>query len=164
MADREHIRRARLEDVSRIYSVIRENPDEVLPRSYQDIFTHFDRFYVYDDGEIRGVISWQALPVIDPDRPDLCLEIISFSVADKDKKKGIGRLLLEHMLEFLEELSPHRVIVLTFYPEFFRKFGFKETSKENLYQKIFVGCLNCTKHRSPLTCPELAMEYVYSRG
>jgi len=57
-------------------------------------------------------------------------------------------------------LNPHRVIVLTFYPDFFRKHGFSETSKENLYQKIYQGCLNCTKYRSPLTCPEVAMEMV----
>ncbi|HUT52253.1 MAG TPA: GNAT family N-acetyltransferase [bacterium] len=160
MADSKHIREARFGDVASIYEVIRENPEEVLPRPYQDIFTHFDRFLVYDDGGVKGVISWQVLPLIDPERPDRCLEVISFSVRKQDHKKGIGAQLLTAMIEKLKKMSPDRVIVLTFYPEFFKKFGFRETSKENLYQKIYVGCLHCTKYTSPLTCPEKAMEYL----
>ena len=154
------IRQATLGDVPEIYDVIRENPEEVLPRSYQDIYTHFDRFYVYDKDGIKGVISWAVLPVMNPDSPDKCLEIISFSVRKDFRKKGVGRALLEHMLGLLQGMDPDRVIVLTFYPEFFKKFNFREVSKESLYQKILVGCLHCTKHRSPLTCPESAMEYV----
>lgn len=159
MADSAYIRQADFDDVGAIYDVIKENPDEVLPRSYQDIFTHFDRFFVYDDGEIRGVVSWAVLPMINPDNPDRCLEVISFSVRKKDQGKGIGSVLLRHILQVVTDKRPNRVIVLTFYPEFFKKFGFTETSKENLYQKIHVGCLQCTKHKSPLTCPEVAMEY-----
>jgi len=155
-----NIRPARFSDAARIYGVIRENPDEVLPRSYQDIFTHFDRFYLYDDGEIRGVVSWQVLPVIDTKAPELCLEVISLSVRKADQGRGIGGALLKHVLGILEKMEPDRVIVLTFYPRFFEKFGFKQTSKDKLYQKIYVGCLHCTRYESPLSCPEVAMEYV----
>ncbi len=160
MADPSKVRLARLDDVHAIYETIKENPTEVLPRSFQDIWMHFDRFHVYDDGGIKGVISWQALPLVNPDHPDRCLEIISFSVKDAEKKKGIGAALLKHMLELLSLYEPDRLVVLTFYPEYFKNFGFKETSKEKLYQKILVGCLNCTKYKSPLTCPEVAMEYI----
>jgi N-acetylglutamate synthase-like GNAT family acetyltransferase len=160
MADAKHIRAAGFGDVASIYEVIRENPEEVLPRSYQDLFMHFDRFLVYDQGGVKGVISWQVLPLINPDQPDRCLEIISFSVRKKDHKQGIGALLLTAMLDKLTQMSPDRIIVLTFYPAFFKKFGFRETSKEMLYQKIYVGCLHCTKYTSPLTCPETAMEYM----
>jgi len=163
MADPKYIRQGRFDDTGAIYEVIRENPEEVLPRSYQDIFTHFERFSLYDDGEVRGVVSWQVLPVINPDNPDRCLEVISFSVRQADQSKGIGALLLKNVLATLKSFSPDRVIVLTFHPEFFARFGFTETSKEQLYQKIHVGCLNCTKHRSPLTCPEVAMELVMDK-
>jgi len=158
MADKRHIRQARFDDTGAIYEVIRENPDEVLPRSYQDIFMHFDRFYLYDDGEVRGVISWQVLPAINAEQSDRCIEVISFSVRRADQGRGIGAVLLQHMTGLLTAMKPDRLIVLTFYPEFFRRFGFVETSKEKLYQKIYFGCLHCTKHRSPLTCPEAAME------
>lgn len=163
MAAPTHIRQARLDDVAAIYEVIREHPEEVLPRSFHDITTHFDRFYVYDDGEIRGVISWQVLPVLDLEKPDRCLEVISFSVRRKDQGKGIGAELIKFMVSNLKGLNPDRIIVLTFYPEFFGKFGFVETSKQKLYQKIYVGCLHCTKYSSPLTCPEVAMEMVVGK-
>lgn len=158
MADQAHIRRAHINDISDIYEVIRENPTEVLPRSYQDILRNFDRFHVYDDGGILGVISFQVMPVFDIDNPDFAVEIVSFSVRRASQGKGIGNALLRHMINLVGGMEPHRIIVLTFYPEFFRKYGFTETSKENLYQKIYQGCMNCTKYRSPLTCPEVAME------
>jgi amino-acid N-acetyltransferase len=158
MADKNCIRRASIDDVSDIYETIRDNPEEVLPRSYQNILAHFDRFYVYDDGAVRGVTSWQLMPVFDLDNPDLCMEIISLSVRSGSKGQGIGRLLVEKMIGVIEEMRPHRIIVLTYYPEFFQKFGFTVTSKDKLYQKIYQVCINCTKHKSPLTCPEVAME------
>ena len=158
MAESAFIRRASLDDVNDIYETIRENPEEVLPRSYQNILAHFDRFYVYDDGQVKGVASWQLMPVFDIENPDICMEIISLSVKNKFKGQGIGRLLVEKMIGVIEEMRPHRIIVLTYYPDFFKKFGFTVTSKEKLYQKIYQVCLNCTKYKSPLTCPEVAME------
>jgi len=158
MTDNNNIRQAQIKDVDAIYEIVRENPEEVLPRAYQDILAHFDRFYVYDDGEIRGVVSWQMMPVIDLDEPDFCIELVSLSVTEAYMAKGIGRRLVEKMISVIEKMQPHRIIVLTYYPEFFSKFGFVETSKEKLYQKIYQVCINCTKHKSPLTCPEVAME------
>ncbi|MCX7678173.1 MAG: GNAT family N-acetyltransferase [Spirochaetes bacterium] len=160
MADAKYIRRAHISDIGEIYEVIRENPTEVLPRSYQDILRNFDRFVVYDDGSIKGVISYQVMPVFDIENPDFAVEIVSLSVRRAEHGKGIGRVLLLSMIDIIKAMDPHRIIVLTFYPDFFAKFGFVETSKEKLYQKIYQGCLNCTKYRSPLTCPEVAMELV----
>jgi N-acetylglutamate synthase-like GNAT family acetyltransferase len=158
MTKENNIRQAKIDDVNHIYEIIRENPEEVLPRPYQNILAHFDRFYVYDDGEVSGVVSWQMMPVIDLEEPDFCVEIISLSVSGNYMGKGIGRALVERMITEIRRINPHRIIVLTYYPDFFEKFGFIETSKKELYQKIYQGCLNCTKHKSPLTCPEVAME------
>ncbi len=158
MAGAKYIRRADFNDISVIYDIIKENQEEVLPRSIPDILGMFDRFYLYDDGEVRGAISWQVLPVMDLMEPDFCLEVISFSVRRKDQGKGIGTVLLNHVLEILKDFNPDRIIVLTFHSAFFEKFGFIKTSKEFLYPKIYLGCINCTKYKSPLTCPEVAME------
>ena len=72
MTQSSFIRRASLDDVNDIYETIRDNPEEVLPRSYQNILAHFDRFYVYDDGRVKGVASWQLMPVFDIENPDIC--------------------------------------------------------------------------------------------
>ena len=159
MAIKGKVRRARFQDVGTIYEVIRENPDEVLPRSFQNLSQNFDRFFVYERSrKVLGVISWQPMPVVNLSKPDWAMEVMSFSVRRKFQGQGIGRALLNRVLKEIEKYDPDRIIVLTFYPEYFRNFGFRKTSKEKLYAKIYTGCLHCTKYESPLTCPEVAME------
>jgi len=151
------LRPARMDDIQQIYRVIRENPKEVLPRSYPDLLQNFDRFLVYEEkGKIKGVIAWQVLPSLEPDT-DRTIEIVSFSVRKRNQGKGIGALLLTKLVEELEGYGPDRIVVLTFYPRFFRQFGFRKMSKRKLYSKIYLGCIKCTKYLSPLTCPETAM-------
>jgi len=151
------VRPARMDDIPQIYQVIRENPRQVLPRSYPDLLQNFDRFLVYEEkGRIKGVISWQVLPNPEPNL-DRTLEVVSFSVRRRSQGRGIGRLLLSKMLKKLEKYRPAKILVLTFYPRFFRKFGFRKRSKKKLYSKIYIGCIKCTKYLSPLTCPEVAM-------
>ena len=97
------------------------------------------------------------------DGKEFSVEIISFCVHKGDQAKGIGGLLLQHALKVLAAYGPDRIIVLTFFPEFFAKYGFVETSKKTLYQKIYQGCIQCTKYKSPLLCPEVAMEHVLKK-
>ena len=54
-------------------------------------------------------------------------------------------------------IQPEQIIVLTFTPDFFRKFGFVEISKVTIMHKLYSGCINCAKYDSPFTCPEVAM-------
>jgi len=84
-------------------------------------------------------------------------------VRPETQRQGIGRALLKRLLRELTAFRPDRILVLTFYPEYFARFGFRETSKAKLYPKIYLGCIECTKYRSPLTCPEVAMEIRLSR-
>ena len=47
--------------------------------------------------------------------------------------------------------------MLTFAPEFFGAMGFHEIPKTQIMHKLYTGCVNCTKHTDPFTCPEIAM-------
>jgi len=47
--------------------------------------------------------------------------------------------------------------VLTLTPEFFATLGFREIPKTRIMHKLYTGCINCTKHTDPFTCPERAM-------
>jgi amino-acid N-acetyltransferase len=153
------IRRAGFADIEAIYEIIRENLKELIPRSYPDLLQNFDRFLVYErEGRLWGVISWRVLPILNLKRPDRALEVISFSVRPEAQEQGIGSALLRRQLRELGAYRPDRILVLTFYPDYFARFGFRETSKARLYPKIYLGCIECTKYRSPLTCPEVAME------
>jgi amino-acid N-acetyltransferase len=47
-----------------------------------------------------------------------------------------------------------RVFVLTYAPDFFRRFGFEMYPKEKLPHKIWADCLNCPKFPD---CDEVAL-------
>jgi amino-acid N-acetyltransferase len=162
------IRRARVEDVKQIYEIVRANPREVIPRSFPDILTQIDRFYVEFDPEqpsvLRGVCSWKVLPEqTSIDDPELWIEVISLSVRPDHQRHGIGSALVQHMLRKLRALDPDRIICLTFSPPFFEKLGFREIPKAAILSKIYTGCINCTRYPGPTNCPEVAMEYVWKR-
>jgi amino-acid N-acetyltransferase len=151
------IRPAGFEDAEAIFSLVKSYPEELLPRPLSDIDQNIDRFLVCDMREkVIGTVSWQILPEIGaPTNP--AVEIKSLAVDKAYRRKGIGRLLVQAVIERIRTLHPSQIIVLTFTPEFFRKQGFVQIAKETLMHKIYMGCINCTKYNSPFTCPEIAM-------
>jgi amino-acid N-acetyltransferase len=165
MSKREHaIRPAGFEEAEHICALIKEYPEELLPRPISDIVQNIDRFLVCErENRIVGTISWQILPEIGaPRHPSV--EIKSLAVARDFRKTGLGRALVEEAIRKIGLLHPSHIIVLTFSPDFFRQFGFKEVPKETLMHKIYMGCINCTKYDSPFTCPETAMSLQITAG
>jgi len=155
--DSNHIRPAQFEDAAPIFELVKQHPEELVPRSISDIAQNIDRFLVSEmDGKVVGTVSWHILPEIGlPKNPSV--EIKSLAVKEHSRNLGIGQALVMHAIESIRHLQPSQIIALTFHPEFFRKMGFTETPKEKLMHKIYTGCINCTKSDSPFTCPETAM-------
>lgn len=151
------IRNAGFRDVSGIYNLIKDNPNELVPRSMNDIAQNTDRFIIADiDGAIGGIVSWSILPEIGKaEHPSV--EIKSLAVDKDHRKLGLGKALVQAAIERIRMLQPEQIIVLTFTPDFFGKLGFKAVPKETLMHKLYTGCLNCSKYDSPFTCPEVAM-------
>lgn len=151
------IRNAGFDDVPAIYALIKEHPNELLPRSISDIVQNIDRFIVCEmKNRVIGVASWEILPelgkVMEPS-----IEIKSVAVAGNFQRKGAGAAMVRELIDRVRAFHPAQIVVLTFTPAFFRKFGFKKTPKETLMHKLYMGCINCTKYDSPFTCPEIAM-------
>ncbi len=158
------VRAAEFRDVHAIYAVIKEHPREVLPRSISDIVQNIDRFLVYEvRGRVAGVASWQILPEIGR-ALDPSIEIKSVAVSRRFQKRGLGTALVYAALAKVKRLRPAQVVVLTFTPDFFRRFGFREVPKDRLMHKLYMGCINCTKYDSPFTCPEVAMALAMRPG
>jgi amino-acid N-acetyltransferase len=65
--------------------------------------------------------------------------------------------LVEEAAARAARFRPKEVLVLTFAPEFFGSLGFVEIPKTQVMHKLYTGCINCTKHANPFTCPEIAM-------
>ena len=151
------VRRASLGDAEKIFALIHLNSDMLVPRSLGNIVENIDRFLVATAGrDVIGCAAYQIHPEIG-DPLAAAVEIQSLAVRAPYRRKGVGRALVEKTLAALKAFSPKEAIVLTFAPEFFGALGFAEIPKTKVMHKLYTGCINCTKHTNPFTCPEIAM-------
>ena len=154
------IRAATLRDAERVFALVSLNGDMLVPRSLGNIVELIDRFMIAEaEGEMVGCASYQIHPEIG-NAEAATVEIVSVAVKSMFRKRGIGRLLVEAVIANVRRFRPHEVLVLTFAPVFFAKLGFVETPKTEVMHKLYTGCINCTKHANPFTCPEIAMKRV----
>ena len=151
------VRQATLGDVERIYALINLNRDQLIPRSVGGIVDSIDRFLVAEaEGEMVGCAAYQIHPELGSVEA-ATVEIVSVAVKSVFRTRGIGRQLVEAVIARVAAFGPREVLVLTFAPGFFGKLGFTEIPKTKVMHKLYTGCINCTKHTDPFTCPEIAM-------
>ena len=151
------IRNAEFEDAGTIYTLIKNHPRELIPRAISDIVQNIDRFLVgVVKGRIVGTAAWQILPEIGR-AAHPSIEIKSVTVARGFQSQGIGTSMIKAIIRRVKVFHPAQIVVLTFSPDYFLRFGFREVPKETLMHKLYMGCINCTKYDSPFTCPEVAM-------
>jgi len=106
---------------------------------------------------MAGCATYQVHPEIGS--PEAAtVEIQSLAVKTPFRRRGIGRRLVEAVLARVAAFRPKEIVVLTFTPEFFRTLGFQGVAKTEIMHKLYTGCINCTKHTDPFTCPEQAMK------
>ena len=151
------IRPAVLCDAEQIFNLIRSHKEDLISRPIGDIIQNIDRFVVCEsEGGIVGCAAWQILPEIgEPERASV--EIQSVAVRDGFRRHHIGTRIVTHILDVIRRFQPAQAIVLTFAPQFFSSLGFKVIPKTQVMHKLYMGCINCTKHANPFTCPEIAM-------
>ncbi|MFA4989885.1 MAG: N-acetyltransferase [Candidatus Omnitrophota bacterium] len=144
------IRKARIKDIKPIQELINSfaRQDLMLSRSLNELYENMRDFWVAQaNGKIVGCaalhISWDDLA-----------EIKSVAVAKKYHGRGVGRELIEACLEEAVDLGANKVFVLTYKPEYFKKFGFKRVKHESLPHKIWAECINCCKFPD---CQEVAL-------
>lgn len=150
-------RRATLNDVWAIHALIQTYPHELILRPINNIVENIDRFTVGYLGEtLIACACWQILPEIG--QPEAAtVELQSVAVHKDYKGRGYGKHLVQYVLQRIAGFHPVQALVLTFEPEFFGKLGFKQIEKTKIIHKIYRGCVYCTKHTNPFTCPEIAM-------
>ena len=151
------VRRATLRDAQSLYALVRRHSDELVPRSLGGIVESIDRFFVATcAGEIAGCASYQIHPELgDPEAATV--EIVSVVVKSIFRRRGLGHALVRRILDEVRAFGPKEAVVLTFAPEFFSTLGFVDVPKTKVMHKLYTGCINCTKHTNPFTCPERAM-------
>lgn len=144
------IRRAVITDVPCIVDLIQPYVDEsiLLPVPVYRLYERIRDFIVAEeDGAIVGcgslMIMWQDLA-----------EVRSLAVRKGHQGGGVGRRIVETLIEEARELGIARVFALTYETTFFGKFGFQIVAKETLPHKIWKDCVHCSKFTC---CDEVAM-------
>ncbi|MCI0765938.1 N-acetyltransferase [Bacillus sp. TL12] len=137
-------------DVKDIYNLIEIYSKEgvVLPRSLLSLYQHLQCLYVVkEDEEILGVAGLHVLG------EDLA-EVRSLVVRDTYSGQGLGRMLINHVMNEASKLNVKRLISLTYQTTFFQKCGFDFVDKELLPEKAWIDCRHCPKFDC---CDEVAM-------
>ncbi len=144
------VRDATIEDVDSIYWMMQTYSARgiLLPRSRSDICDSLLKFSVIEYN--HEIVACAALEIF---TSELC-EVRSLVVAEHMKKSGLGRILVEELIEKARSLGLQRIMALTYVPEFFHKLGFITVRKEIFPEKVWGVCVKCCKFND---CDEIAV-------
>ncbi|MCL5126097.1 MAG: N-acetyltransferase [Deltaproteobacteria bacterium] len=146
------IRKATLKDVRKIHALISEQAKggHLLARAIADLYSQIRDFSVAVDDDSDEIIGCGALRVVWED----LAEIRSVAVQYQAQGEGVGRRLVERLIEESCEMGIRKVFVLTYRVSFFGKIGFVLMDKSLLPHKIWADCVKCPKFPE---CDEVAM-------
>lgn len=143
-------RNAILPDVDGIHRIIELYAQDgtLLPRSIPELCENVRDFVVAEDES--GIVGCGALHLYGPH----LAEIRSIAVSPGKKGSGIGRLLVEALLEETRRHGVTCVCLFTRTPAFFAHLGFEVARREELPDKIYKDCIHCPRLTD---CDEIAM-------
>lgn len=144
------VRKARMSDIPALLDLINGYASRgiMLPRTEFEISESIRDFSVaLAEGELVGC---GALHFYSP----IVGEIRSLAVREEAKTHGVGRLLVETLVNESEEFSLACVFAFTYVVDFFRKVGFDEVERGALPLKVWKDCVRCPKFQS---CDEIAV-------
>ena len=136
------IRKAKLTDVPDIHRLVNHYAGEriMLPRTLTDLYENVWEFTVAEeDGKLLGC---GALKLYNQE----VAEIRSLCVDESLKSKGIGREVMEELLDEAETFGLKTVFALTVAPAFFEKLGFHQIPRERFPTKVWRDCLRCERY------------------
>jgi amino-acid N-acetyltransferase len=82
-------------------------------------------------------------------------EVRSLAVAKKHQRNGVGSAVVKALIEEGRKLGLRQILTLTYHSDFFKRLGFKEVAKEEVWHhKVWEDCIKC---RHFPVCDELAL-------
>jgi amino-acid N-acetyltransferase len=144
------VRKGRIEDIKDIQALINSfaKKDLMLPRSLNELYDNLRDYWVAE--EKNKIIGCSALHISWGD----LAEIKSVAVRKQDQGRGVGRELIINCIEEAKGLGAKKIFVLTYRPDYFKKFGFKKVRHNDLPHKVWAECINCPKFPN---CQEIAL-------
>lgn len=146
------LRGARRADVVPIHELLSgyARMGRLLPRTIEQVSAEREQYVVaIENGRIVGCA---ALRVYDARLAEVC----ALAVAASYQGRGLGRLLVEHLVERAARRGVARVLALTLEDAFFERLGFERASMTEFPQKYARDCASCARRS---TCPEVAVVY-----
>ncbi len=144
------IKKANIKDIRKIHTMVNSAAarGEMLARPLGELYDNLRDYFICEEG--RDIIGTGAFHICWED----LAEIRSLIVAEPERKKGIGRLLVNACIDEARDYGIGKVFLLTYQVGFFEKCGFKIADKRIFPQKIWSDCVKC--HKFP-ECDEIAM-------
>ncbi|MEM9295334.1 MAG: N-acetyltransferase [Planctomycetota bacterium] len=149
------VERAIAADVPAIRDLIADSAEFglMLPKSLAWLYEHLPSFRVIRDHQAY-VIGCCGLSIVWAD----LAEVVSLAVAKQARGQGLGKLLVQAVLDDAHALGVRRVMTLTYEQAFFEKLGFESVERSQLPMKVWADCVHCPKHDA---CDETAMMRVF---
>ncbi len=144
-------RRARPADVPRMMPLLNlySQQGEILPRTQDDVYNSV-RGWAVAEAENTRIVGVGALAIISKD----LAEVRSLVIYPDYQGQGLGRKLVELLLNEAVDLEIPRIFALTRKPNFFLRLGFQLTRLEKLPAKVRRDCVFCPIFHA---CDEVAM-------
>ena len=144
-------RKPTFDDVEAIYELVNDYAKDgvMLARSRNTLYeTLRDMVVAEENGIVVGVgglhITWNELA-----------EIRTMAILPSAVGRGIGKKIVQLLLEEAKVLGVKEVFTLTYKPGFFQTLNFVEISKDALPDKVWKDCIDCAKFPN---CDEIAMK------
>jgi amino-acid N-acetyltransferase len=145
------VRPARLGDMRQVEALINRfaRSNLMLPKTGEQLNRNFREFVVAVDAEER-VVGCAALRVYN----ETLAEVASLAVDESAHGQGVGRKLVERILQEARALGLETVFALTLQELFFHRLGFRTVQKEMFPLKVWADCRMCPKLHA---CDEVAV-------
>ncbi|MCL4401793.1 MAG: N-acetyltransferase [Acidobacteria bacterium] len=151
------VRKAAMRDIGPILEMINGYAAKgiMLPRTEFELSENIRDFTVVTHGE--RLLGCGALHFYSPSIG----EIRSLAVREEAKTHGVGRRLVEALVEEASTYALDAVFAFTYVVDFFRRVGFQEVERGELPLKAWKDCLRCPKFQC---CDEIPMVRVLRSG
>ena len=158
------IQKAQVRDVQEILDLVNgyAAADVMLPRGPQYLYENIRDFVIASDRnvpvysmmetreELHLIVACGSLHVLWDD----IAEIRALAIHPDYQHLGLGRKLVDHLIEEAKQLGIKRLYTFTLTEEFFRTLGFKQQKREELPPKMWGECSRCPKY---FKCDEVGM-------
>ena len=145
------VRAAVLADVARMEALMAPfvATGDLLPRSNYDLCRHIKEYVVAEDAD-GAIVGTASLKVYSTS----LAEIAALAVRDDQQGRGVGRALVESVIDDARALGLKEVFGLTRKPMFFLRLGFRAAEKEQFPLKVWADCARCPRQDA---CDEVAV-------